>query len=433
MAENLSEDHQLRSLESVPFSVDDDGRSVEEIKTLILRLDPMAIQSAAESYLAGAKQLTSLNDTLVSQATMMAQIWEGPSSVESQQSLRTLHATIRELAAKFTAVGLPLQAFGKRLQQHQKFVEDKGGSWSTHNPVTWDDSFPGWYLTMNAGWEWGSRDELAGQHLRLLNNDMLDVYQDLPFYLRKVVPDIKYPTPSAPEVVTTDGPADYRIDPRSLTAPGGDPQSPGIDGIGDPPPIDSAMPDLPDGTLDSPGTYPDENLDPSTTGADGRYPDGTYPDDGDPGTRDPNGTNPNGVNLAGSSPNGVNPNLTANAAMPDASGPNTPDSRTTLEDFQRPAGWDPSTSTSVPNSGSPYSVPGTGSGTGPGGAMIGSGGLPLNARSASVTGSGMPFLPMGGAGAGANEPEDKENSTWLHEDDDVWGTDTDGAVSDKIG
>ncbi|MFI7416752.1 hypothetical protein [Nonomuraea sp. NPDC049684] len=42
------------------------------------------------------------------------------------------------------------------------------------------------------------------------------------------------------------------------------------------------------------------------------------------------------------------------------------------------------------------------------------------------------MLPAAACASVAAEPEDKENSTWLHEDDDVWGGDDD-AVSGRIG
>ncbi|MFC4120091.1 hypothetical protein [Nonomuraea zeae] len=426
MAEDLKADHQLRLYGSVPFSVNDDGRSVAEIKNFIKYLQVEAVERAAASYLAASKLLASLNDALVFEATAMAKVWEGPSSVESQQALRTLHATIRELSEKFKAVGLPLETLGKRLREHQAFVENKSEAWSD-NGTTFDDSMPGWYETMNAGTEWGSADELAGQHLRLINNDLLKFYEQWPYTITKVVPALKPPDLPVPDLQTDDDFEGPQIDPRTLKGPGGELQSPGIEGIGDTPSIGSDSSGFPDGSQDPAGaypdgTYPDGGADPSDIGADGRYPDGTYPDGGQ-----------NAAGPQGADPAGADPTLTAGAARPDTSGLNAPDSRTTLEDFQRPVNWDPNSATSMPNGGSPYYTPGTGSGTGPGGNLTGLGGLPLNARSASVSGSGIPFMPMAGAGTGAEESEDKENSTWLHEDDDVWGTDTDGAVSDKIG
>ncbi|MFI9550155.1 WXG100 family type VII secretion target [Nonomuraea endophytica] len=426
MAADLSADHPIRPGAGASFSVNDDGRSVAGIRKLIESLEPAILLEAAGSYLAAAGRLTSMNEALISGATAMAKIWEGPSSVESQQSLRTLHATIRELAAKFTAVGQPLQALGLRLQVHKDFVENKTRAWSD-NGDTWDDSMPALYKTMNKGVEWGSADELAGQHLRLLNDDLREVFDQWPVTIHKVVPDLKLPTPAVPDLTRIDDPGNHPIDPSALNAPTGDLQTPGIDGIDPTPPIDPAMPDLPGTALTADGRYPgNDTLNGTGTGTgadgtDGRYPDGTSPDTGD---RDNAGQN-------GANPNSATPDGTPNPGIPGTDGlPDIPGSQTTLEDFQRPAGWDLSGPTSVPNTGSPH--PATGNGLGAN-VMTGSGGIPLNARSASASGKGIPFMPMAGAGAGADESEARENSTWLHEDDDVWGGDADDAVPGRIG
>ncbi|MEU1387756.1 MULTISPECIES: hypothetical protein [unclassified Nonomuraea] len=430
MAGDVAADHSLRPRDGVSFSVDDDHRNVAGIKSLVMGFDVPSLQRVAASYRAAADRLTSMNETLVSGAAAMAKIWEGPSSVESQQSLRTLHATIRELAEKFRSVAGPLETLCARLLAHKDFVENKSEAWSD-NDETWDDSIPGYYQTMNAGYEWGSSDELAGQHLRLLNNDLRKVYEQWPFSIRKVVPDLKAPTAPIPPVETLDGPGDHHVGPGSFADPGGDLTGAGLDGVDGILPGDPAAAGLPGDAL----------------GADG-YPNGTTPDglgrDGDPGgvpgggaggtyPDTPGVSGPNGADGSAPYPGGTGPDT--GAGLPGGGLPNTRGSATTLEDFRRPAGWAPDTSTSLPNGG----LPATGNGDGIGGGGVGGGGalatgpgaLPLNARSASATGTGMPFLPMGGAAAG--ESEEKENSTWLHEDDDVWGNDPGDAVSGKIG
>jgi hypothetical protein len=55
-----------------------------------------------------------------------------------------------------------------------------------------------------------------------------------------------------------------------------------------------------------------------------------------------------------------------------------------------------------------------------------------SAKAGTGTGTGMPFMPMGGGGAGAEE-RTNEGGTWLTEDDDVWGGETEGVVNDRIG
>ncbi|MFI6290919.1 WXG100 family type VII secretion target [Nonomuraea sp. NPDC050790] len=424
MATDLSADHPIRPGAGAPFSVNDDGRSVAGIKFFIMSLDPGLIQRAASSYLAAADRLTSMNEALVSGSIAMAKVWEGPSSVESQQSLRTLHATIRELAAKFTAVGRPLEELGRRLQDHREFVENKSEAWSD-NGSTWDDSIPGWYETMNKGTEWGSADELAGQHLRLLNDDLRKVYDQLPVSIHRVVPDLKLPEPVMPKMPPIADPGDHRVDPGALNAPTGGLQSPGLDGVGAIPPIDPALSGLPGSALTADGRYPGSGTFPDMNGADPRHPDGTLPDLGNE-----DGTGPDGVDPDGALPDAAGLPGTG-AGMPGTGGAqNPPGSQTTLEDFQRPADWNLNGSTPVPNTSS--SLPAMGNGPGAN-VMTGSAGVPLNARPASAGGTGMPFMPMAGAGTKPGETEDRENSTWLHEDDDIWGGDTDETVPGRIG
>ncbi|MCF6467757.1 hypothetical protein FAF44_04940 [Nonomuraea sp. MG754425] len=412
------------------FSVNDDGRSVAEIENLIRFLQPVCVQRTAASYLAAAEKLSWLNDVLVSQATEMAKVWEGPSSVEAQQALRTLHATIRELATRFKEVGGPLEWLGKRLLEHQDFVKNQSGAWSD-NTFTFDDSMRKRVITMDKGVRMGSQDEMAGQHLRLLNDDLLKVYEQWPTHVQKVLPDIKPPALPDPDLPAQEDIDNHEVPPVTGTTSAGDFESPGIGDIGGPPLTDLEGTGPPGSVLTPAGAYPDGAVDAGGTGSDGRYPDAAYPDGTIPGTGSPDGTGPDASALDGTGPN-AGPDLPADPGTPGTGGLNTSDPRTTLEDFQRPANWDPSTS--PPHATSPYATPGTGTGPGTGaGNTAGMGGLPLNARSAAATGNRMPFIPMGGAGAAHNESEEKENNTWLHEDDDVWGGDADDAVSDRIG
>ncbi|MFD2355663.1 hypothetical protein ACFSTC_49915 [Nonomuraea ferruginea] len=86
--------------------------------------------------------------------------------------------------------------------------------------------------------------------------------------------------------------------------------------------------------------------------------------------------------------------------------------------------------TTPTTSATPVTYGGTGIGTG--GALGPGQGTSLGTRSG--TGAGMPFLPMGGmgGGGGGGDSRDRESTTWLHEDDDVWGDDT-GSVNSRIG
>ncbi|WP_320065630.1 hypothetical protein [Micromonospora sp. RTGN7] len=67
---------------------------------------------------------------------------------------------------------------------------------------------------------------------------------------------------------------------------------------------------------------------------------------------------------------------------------------------------------------------GTGAGVGGVPGSAGSSGLPGGSNAAQGAG-GMPFMPgmMGGSGTGNQRERDRERSTWLKEDEEVWGTD----------
>ncbi|KPM56538.1 hypothetical protein ACG83_01000 [Frankia sp. R43] len=61
---------------------------------------------------------------------------------------------------------------------------------------------------------------------------------------------------------------------------------------------------------------------------------------------------------------------------------------------------------------------------------LGSAATPAVAGSTAGGGGGMPFMPMGGMGGGAaggSSSRDRQRSTWLTEDEEVWGTDPDCA------
>jgi hypothetical protein len=69
---------------------------------------------------------------------------------------------------------------------------------------------------------------------------------------------------------------------------------------------------------------------------------------------------------------------------------------------------------------------GAGLGAGAGGLGAGAGGLGAGAGANGMGAAGRGMMPMGGAGHGQGEKE-RERSTWLTEDEDVWGADGDAA------
>ncbi|MFD1542256.1 hypothetical protein [Nonomuraea guangzhouensis] len=436
------------------FGVDDDGRSVAEVKTFVQSLDADAVKQAGNAYLDACSTLAGAQRVIEDINVEMAKCWGGKASVEAQEALRVLHATVRELSGKLNWMGRPLQSLGDRIQEHKEFMDKGGLSWAD-NTYTWDDSMVGWYRTMDKGIEWGSQDELAGKHLRLLNDDLTQTYQNLPDSFHKEIPDIKDPASAPPPVTPLN---------TDFSNPGGtnglgnggyngagfnDGSSDGSDKSGGvTPPNGTQFPDpSSNGTTD-----PTKGATDPTNGATDPTKGATDPTNGatDPtkGIKDPtNGvTDPTKGGLTDPTKGMTDP--TSGLTDPTKGSPTS----TKLEDFQPPADWNaanPHTSTptstntnpnfnspnspnsSFPNSSSPATGPLT-SARGDGGMLSGLSNTTGIPKAGTGTGTGMPFMPMGGAGAGAEE-RTNEGGTWLTEDDDVWGGETEGVVTDRIG
>ncbi|MER6943387.1 WXG100 family type VII secretion target [Nonomuraea sp. NPDC000554] len=421
------------------FDLDDDGRSVAEIKDFIMSLDPKGADTAASAYQDAATRLATTLDAIDEVSGELAKIWEGDSSVKAQKALKLLHETVRNLSDGLQRMGKPLNQLADKIREHQDFVENTMFAWSDQptnvfgKPITWDDSAWGAYKTIDKGWETGSQDELAGQHLRALTNDLYHIYVQFPDSVQKNLPDIKDPSPPDPKD-TKDN-----FDPRDLLKQ--HPYNPG--GNGD---LDLNGPDSPDGGgLDRP-EFPGGDTGLDGTGGDGTGRDGTGAD----GTGQ-NGTGTGGVgNGAGIDGSRVGDRTGADTStasapnIPDPSrtgvgdSPNGNDSRSTnLSDFNTPTHDGSPSPTASPTSHS--STNGTSNGTSSGGTTGVSGAVAAPAQGASTVrtgnaagGMGVPVVPHGG-GHGGNEERTSEMFSWLKEEDDVWTGPLDGVVNGHIG
>ncbi|MEW9546981.1 WXG100 family type VII secretion target [Nonomuraea sp. NPDC050783] len=438
------------------------GRSVEEVVTFIKGFDATRIKQAATAYKDANKAVSDAQKGIEEQARELAKVWEGNASVEAQKALGVLFLTLGELADKLSKMHEPVENLANVVRKHQAFIDDdmKGimPTWANQGGLaggSWNDSIPDIYSTYtgvyggdSATGDFGSQDELAGLHLRTFANDLQHVHQQIPDSVEKVLRDISYPQPDQNPPPTVPYPKGDH--PYGNTQPGPYDGS-GYQGV---PTGSTSGP--PFGTTDPATGYP----------ANPGYPNGTYPPGNGPGGNGPGGNGPGGGNGSGpggngtgaspnvpvpggsTSPGGTNPayNPAALHQNPAATGTNP---TTSLQDFNPTsangynpaAGANPAThpSTGVPGYGSPSTAypPGTagGPGTATGGGVAG---LPPNATTAATraatSGTGMPFLPMGaGGGAGAQESEKQESTTWLHEDDDVWGSDPGSVVNSRIG
>ncbi|MCA2224270.1 hypothetical protein [Nonomuraea aurantiaca] len=443
-----------------PLEVDDDGRSVAEVKNFVKSLDPTAVKQAGNAYLDACSTLAGAQKVIEQINVEMAKCWGGKASVEAQEALRVLHATVRELSDKLNWMGRPLQSLGERLVEHQEFMDKSGLAWSD-NTFTFDDSSPGWYRTMDKGVEWGSQDELAGQHLRLLNDDLTLTYQQLPDSFHKEVPDIKDPAGVPPPVTPLNTDFSNPGGPGGPGGPGngynGYNDTGGYNGTGDNGGLgDNGRGIGSDGSnrngVDTPTTpkFPNDTQTPDPTGNGTTDPTkgATVPGATDPtkGATDPTGgiTDPT-KGLTDPTKGMTDPTSGLTDPTKGLSAPTS----TKLEDFQPPSDWNPThTPTSTPNSNPtitspnanfPSSPNSSSPSSGPLTSAGGSGGMAsalpttqAGLKAGTGNGMGMPFMPMGGAGGGTEE-RTNEGGTWLTEDDDVWGGETDGVVSDRIG
>ncbi|TDD31035.1 hypothetical protein E1286_45440 [Nonomuraea terrae] len=440
MGENQHETHHLKPARGT-WDVQTYGRNVQEVKDLIKNIDAPRIEEASLAYQDAHRVVNDAQQAVYEQAVELAKHWEGPASVEAQRALQTLHGTLGELAEKMKGMSTPLGHLNTVVKDHQAFLDDGWQGFlqpTWHNQMlgTWNDSIADIYRVYNGSTsgagdggnrlDFGSQDELAGLHLKTFGDDLQRIYNQMPDTVETRLRDINLPRDRDPDPDQVRYPFD--------TTGGGDvsPASYGAGGL-------SGMP------TGVPGV--DRPTFGSTDPADGGYTVPGYPGTGSEGsegsTGSPGGptTGPGGYPDGSTGPNAQNPDATGNG-IPGQTRTGGTDPITRLQDYTSPNTATPTSTSStggtVPGygspSGSPYS-PGTAMGPGTyGGGGVVPAGTAMNARGGSATGAGMPFVPMGAMGAGgAQESSDRESTTWLHEDDDVWGSDSDSAVNSRIG
>ncbi|TMR96085.1 WXG100 family type VII secretion target [Nonomuraea basaltis] len=439
MGENKQETHWLKTSCWGGGGVETGGRSVEEVVTFINGFDVTRIEQAATAYSDARTAVNTARDALRTQAGELAKVWEGPASVEAQQALRTLYATMGELAEKLKKMADPVSALATVVRKHQEFINDgwKGvmPTWQNQSQGgiggSWNDSIADLYSTYtgvyggdSATGDFGSADELAGLHLKTFSEDLAHIHSMIPDTVEKVLRDIRLPQ----QPQEGPDPIDYSQFDGSNTGGGVTPPAYGNPDLSGMPPGGRDTTGPPFGTQGP----PTDSLPPTTPGNTGTNPSGgpatgnpTVPDPNNPNGQNPNVPDPNNPN--GQNPNGQNPGSGANTSLQDY--------RPTTAPTTAPTG---TTTTTNPygGSGSPYGV---GTSGGPGGVYGGGSGMVSTAGAQGPggrygNGTGTPFMPMGGmGGAGAQESGDRESTTWLHEDDDVWDGDTGSAVNSKIG
>ncbi|MEV7009925.1 hypothetical protein [Streptosporangium sp. NPDC051022] len=391
---------------------------MDKVRNWVDNTEPDTVKRAAAYYVAAHDLLQDAAVTLKQKAVELAGTYNGPESVAAQKELQRLHASIRELAGKMREVGVPLRKYGETLTWAQQNIVTKRGQDSRSDHDTdWADNIPfyGMYRV----------ERRARDRFNEINDRIVQHYQELPAEVQHSLPTpVQLPLPDYQNVDLPSGPG-------GLTTGGGD------GGFGDPA---GGLAVKGPGVNDPRLSAIDPNgLDPNGLDPNGLNPGGTGPGAVDGSLPDPNGTGQNGgVNglgpgspgydgTGGSRPgldatalSGVGQDRTVLAGLNDQGTIGLPNGR----------GPGPVFGDSLnPSLHGPYGVVGpNGTGTGPGTGgfgAVGGGAFGAGGQTGGLNRAGgspmMPLVPPGG-GAGAEEKQDRENSTWLMEDDEVWGS-----------
>jgi hypothetical protein len=325
------------------------------------------VQDAGVAYTDAGKAMLTAASNLVGHAKYLASIWSGDAADKHLEQLRKLHDTLLGLAENAYTVGDAYSWLGseKMMGWYRKAPVDYGGIFQDDGTAR---DFVSRYL-----------QRVADAH----NYHPPEIAKDLP------VPNQKsgYGKPA-----TTGGP-------------------PAVGGLG---PGGAKLPHDPGGKIPN-GKLPGGHL------PGGNIPGGNHPGGNLPGGSHPGGNLPGGNLPGGNLPGGNHPS-------------------TKLQYFHMPPGGG-SGGLGGLHGGGAGGLPGGGTGGLPGSGLAGGGaggGLSggamndaLAAERAAMGGAGANGMgmgmPMGGGGGAGGQSEDRERSTWLSEDEDIWGGDGDVA------
>ncbi|TYB59783.1 hypothetical protein FXF51_32710 [Nonomuraea sp. PA05] len=388
--------------------------TIGEIRDMIDATDPAAVQLAGLYYQAAEPLLNEFAADLKTKAAELAEHYKGPAAYQTQLQLRSLHASVVELAAKLGRMGRSLKPYGDTLQWAQaNVVEGRGRDSRSDNDIDWADQIPFYGIKRSS--------DRASQHLREVNERIAQHYEDLPVDVQQALPIVVDPEmpdfgnsglngPQVGSLGSGDVPA-YQTTPFNTGSIPGGPSAAGVNG------------DYPSSAGQVPGGYGNGGLNPGDgTGGVGGV--------GGVGVGDSDA-------YGGADPSGLtDTTLGANPSVPSVpSAPSTP-SAGSPGDYGSTnlAGYDPT----VPGGpGGPNGTTYTGNGPGmggtgnPGGGVTGNagtvsgGGTAANAASAAgragMGGMGMPMLHAPLSTSRKESDPAGESSSNLFEDDDVWG------------
>ncbi|GAA0966879.1 hypothetical protein [Actinocorallia libanotica] len=391
---------------------------MEGVKSIIGGVDIASVTGTGDLYVKMASRLVEHADNLVAHAEALAAIWRGPNADLSLQAFSQLHTATTTISTNVAAAGETYKWLGTTILP---FYKDSAQN-MTDGFIRTDGD-----------------DENARQLLDRMNDRVAEANNGLPNQLTVVFPEVKGMTPPDDGMGVPPSPGGYT--PSGIPGPkeGGLWTPGGYDeGLYAGVPTGPEAPTVPAG----PGgpTVPG-GLNPVNPGPGGLGP--TNP--GGPGGLGP--MNPgnvigpglpgNGTDLASSlpyqgpnqnafnlTPTGPTPGLPGNGptTLPSGPGPLTAPAPSPGHAPSTPAG-----PRGVPVRTTPGGMPRTALSQGPNGVIGGTQGQSaLASRSGQQAGmrGGMLGGSRGG-GSGPGEGEEHTRTTWLSEDEEVWGTDAD--------
>ncbi|MEU8145377.1 hypothetical protein [Nonomuraea sp. NPDC048901] len=431
--------------------------SKDEILTMLNNTQPSQIEDAGFAYDKASSAIESAVNALEEHAGKILTVWKGPDASKARHALQMLHASGGELSTKLEMMGSALRQYASYLPETIAKVEGISANKSSGNDVPSSEIMVD--EAANAKAAKAAADREAQKAMQELNKKIVDLYNvqvphDVSYELPAVsIPggtgtyrDPGYPTGAGINAGGTGSGGNGSSDgyggssggtgstgsggtgsdgsrggstggsssgDHSGSDSGGKPGSDtgnGQNGNGQPGSDQNGGDQSGNGTGDQSGTTPGDGTgsqDPSQTGDSGKQ-DQTVPpvlgqDDKTSSDNPKGGLDPNGTEVSSYSP-------TTPVITPTGIGP-TGNPVSTIA--PNPVGV-------LSPTGTPPSVPSVlGS---PNGAMGAPGqGLTAAMRTSGNGMSGMPFMPMSGAGAGQDQG-DFERMTWLPADKDDWNS-----------
>ncbi|MFI0450863.1 WXG100 family type VII secretion target [Actinomadura sp. 6N118] len=408
---------------------------LDEMKQILQNMQPQRVKEAGTAYTNAAAKFETTAGLLRSRADALSKVWKGEDAAAAQKQMQRLNATSKEMDAKLAEAG---RALDHHANQQIEFQRTAPGGGAIPN-FTYTDATvfaagaviagpAGGALAVGGkkvadvvgdltGW-WDSEEKaLAKEHMKRLQDSTIQTNN-----LRM------------PKDVTTDlpyggGNNQYTQPPRTDTGggiPGGGIPGGGIPGGG-----------VPGGGIPGGGT-------PGGGIPGGGVPGGGIPGGGTPGGGIPGGGTPGGGIPGGGIPGGGGGGGGSDlAGIPKGGGGGGIPGGGGL-------GGDPFGRSGLGGGGG--GIPGGGAGGGgiPGGGMAGMPGAGMGGGAAGRGGAGtgkgsglgkggmraggMGAGPMGGAGGrGGGSEDENERSTWLTEDEDIWGGSDGDAAPPVIG